>query len=312
MKCILCNSDTFKIVTKKLRNNIERNVVQCLSCKLVSLENPSENIVDYDKNYREKHSPILGKKLSPSEFFNYELQFQNSRVDRIKSYLKPEMDVLEIGSSTGHFLYSIKDYVNSLTGIELDKSFANYSREIENFTIYDEPIEKINFNGKKFDVVFLLQVFEHISNPQNLLNQIKKCLNENGIIYIEVPNINDALYSIYNLESYVEFNFRLPHVYYYSDITLEKMLSSCDFKGETGFHQDFSFLNHIHWLQNNSPQKDQKKATDLISWNTMENEFTLHSEIIKNWFLKTNEEYKKLLCESGTSEVLSYVGKIKN
>ena len=92
---------------------------------------------------------------------------------------------------------------------------------------------KINFNGKKFDVVFLLQVFEHISNPQNLLNQIKKCLNENGIIYIEVPNINDALYSIYNLESYVEFNFRLPHVYYYSDITLEKMLSSCDFKGET-------------------------------------------------------------------------------
>jgi hypothetical protein len=96
MKCILCNSDTFKIVTKKLRNNIERNVVQCLSCKLVSLENPSENIIDYDKNYREKHSPILGKKLSPSEFFNYELQFQNSRVDRIKSYLKPEMDVLEI------------------------------------------------------------------------------------------------------------------------------------------------------------------------------------------------------------------------
>ena len=91
----------------------------------------------------------------------------------------------------------------------MDKTFANYSREIENFTIYDEPIEKINFNGKKFDVVFLLQVFEHISNPQNLLNQIKKCLNENGIIYIEVPNINDALYSIYNLESYVEFYFRL-------------------------------------------------------------------------------------------------------
>ena len=90
------------------------------------------------------------------------------------------------------------------------------------------------------------------------------------------------------------------------------MLSSCDFKGETGFHQDFSFLNHIHWLQNNSPQKDQKKATDLISWNTMKNEFALHSEIMKKWFLKTDEEYKKLLCESGTSEVLSYVGKIKN
>jgi len=204
MKCILCKTEDFQVITKKLRDNIDCNVVQCKSCNLISLENPSKNIIDYDKNYREKHSPILGKKLSPEEFYNYELKFQTSRVKRIKSYLRSEMDVLEIGSSTGHFLYAIKDYVNSLTGIELDKSFADYSRKNSNFTIYDEPIEKINFDGKKFDIIFLFQVFEHISNPQNFLNQIKKCLNKNGMIYIEVPNVNDALYTGIIIEIFIK------------------------------------------------------------------------------------------------------------
>ena len=54
MKCVLCNSENFKIITKKIRDNIECNVVQCLSCNLVSLENHTKNIIDYDKNYRKR------------------------------------------------------------------------------------------------------------------------------------------------------------------------------------------------------------------------------------------------------------------
>jgi SAM-dependent methyltransferase len=222
------------------------------------------------------------------------------------------MDVLEIGSSAGHFLYSIKDYVKSLTGIELDKKFAKFAKNISNFTIYDEPIEKINFNGKKFDIIFLFQVFEHIKNPKNFLLEIKKCLKDSGTIYLEVPNIDDVLYSIYNLKSYKEFYFRLPHVYYYSNLTLEKMLHSCGFEGKIDFHQDFSFLNHIHWLQNDSPQKNQKIATELTSWNTEDSKFSSNSTIMKNWFLKVNQEYKKLLCKNSISEILSFTGKIKN
>ena len=111
MKCVLCNSENFKIITKKIRDNIECNVVQCLSCNLVSLENHTKNIIDYDKSYRKTHSPILGKQLSPSEFFDYELPFQEPRVKRIKSLLNLNMDVLEIGSSAGHFLYSRLDSV---------------------------------------------------------------------------------------------------------------------------------------------------------------------------------------------------------
>jgi len=312
MKCILCNSDNFNIISKKLRNNIKRNVVECSSCKLVSLENPTKNIIDYDKNYRKLHSPIIGKQLSAKEFFDYELPFQKSRIKRIKSMLNQNLDVLEIGCSTGHFLYSIKDDVKSLTGIELDKKYAEFARNVSNFTIYDKPIEKINFNGKKFDIIFLFQVFEHIDNPQNFLHEIKKHLKDSGIIYLEVPNIDDALYSIYNLNSYKEFYFRLPHVYYYSSFTLEKMLEFCGFVGKIGYHQDFSFFNHLHWLQNGTPQKNQKIATEITSWYGNNDVQLPTSQVVKNWLSKIDQEYKKILCENGISEILSFTGKKNN
>ena len=83
---------------------------------------------------------------------------------------------------------------------------------IKNKGILFRYTEKINFNGKKFDIIFLFHVLEHIQNPKNFLLEIKKHLKDSGTIYLEVPNIDDALYSIYNLKSYKEFYFRLPHV----------------------------------------------------------------------------------------------------
>ena len=87
MKCILCDSKNFDIVTNKLRNNIKRNVVRCKNCKLTSLENPESDLINYKNDYRKFHSPIIGKQLSPKEFFDYELQFQQDRIERIKNLL---------------------------------------------------------------------------------------------------------------------------------------------------------------------------------------------------------------------------------
>tara|TARA_B100000029_G_scaffold487369_1_gene542840 strand:- start:8597 stop:9523 length:927 start_codon:yes stop_codon:yes gene_type:complete len=308
MKCILCNSKNFDIIATKLRNNIERNVVRCKDCKLTSLENPESDIINYKNDYRKLYSPIIGTQLSPKEFFDYELEFQKPRKNRIKHLLHSEYDILEIGSSTGHFLHSIKNDVNTVTGIELDENYANFAINSCDLSIFKEPLEKINFNGKKFDVIFLFQVFEHIHNPISLLSEIKKHLKNNGIIHLEVPNLNDALISLYNINEFSEFYFRLPHVYYYDKSTLMKLMNIQGFEGKVSFHQEFSIFNHIHWLQNKSPQKDQKNASELPHWSSNNEQM---STVFKKWFSKIDQEYKQLLKDNEISEVLSFTGKIK-
>ena len=70
MHCVLCENDNFKIITNMVRYNIPRNVVQCTNCSLISLENPTDDIMDYSgPEYRSLHGPILGKKVSEKKMF---------------------------------------------------------------------------------------------------------------------------------------------------------------------------------------------------------------------------------------------------
>ena len=44
------------------------------------------------------------------------------------------------------------------------------------------------FLGKKFDIIFLINVAEHVSNFNILIKKIYKKLNKNGILIVRVPN----------------------------------------------------------------------------------------------------------------------------
>jgi len=313
MECIICKSNNFDIITTKLRNNIQRNVVCCKNCKLLSLENPIENPIDYKYDYMKNHSPIIDKQLSPKELFDYCISSSalRNKIERIKNLLHKDADVLEIGCSSGYFLHSIKNLVNSITGTELSEGNANFAKDNCDIPIYQEHIEKINFNDKKFDLIFMFQVFEHIPNPIEVLNVVKNHLKKNGVIHIEVPNVNDALLSVFNIDEFSKFYFRLPHTYYYDKSTLTKLLSMAGFEGETSFHQEFSFFNHIYWLQNSSPQQNGEIATKIPFWKNhiADKEKSI---ILKNWFSKIDQEYKKLLNTNEISETLSFTGKLKN
>ena len=180
MKCILCGKNNFKIVTYRLRHNIPKKVVTCSFCSLTCIKNFDSGLVDYDKNYRKKHSPVLGKIMSAQDFYDFSKDIFSNRLNRINSLLKSSHDILEIGCSTGHFLDLIRHRVSSCTGIELDKKYAKFARKKLNLNVHDRPIEQIKFD-KKFNTIFLFQVLEHIHNPIEFLTLCKKNIKKNGL-----------------------------------------------------------------------------------------------------------------------------------
>jgi 2-polyprenyl-3-methyl-5-hydroxy-6-metoxy-1,4-benzoquinol methylase len=55
-------------------------------------------------------------------------------------------------------------------------------------------VDNLDFNFESFnglhgiaDVVFALEVVEHLQNPLHFMNQCKQCLRENGSIYVTIP-----------------------------------------------------------------------------------------------------------------------------
>ena len=308
MKCVLCENTEFEILSNKVRNDLPIKVVKCKKCSLVSLENPIKNAVNYSgEEYRKLHSPVIGKELTPKEMFDFEIRFQEQRIKRIQSLLKSTHRILEIGSSTGHFLFSIKDMVNEVVGIELNQSHAKFSRDHCKLKVYDAPLDQVGLEEGYFDVIFLFQVFEHIPNPLDFLTLCKKFLKPNGKICVEVPNINDALLQVYKIPSFPEFYYRQPHSYYYSKETLLEIMNKAGFSGEIRFQQDYSIFNHIHWLLSGKPQLSKELGYKIP---LKQNDSKEYEIVLRKFFETINEDYKKLLEENSLSENICFIGSL--
>lgn len=99
--------------------------------------------------------------------------------------------VLELGCGTGAFGKLLKEkYACEITGIELKAEAASIANNVLDY-VYSERIETLVRAGilhKEFDLVILNDVIEHIEDPSEFLNCIKKVLNNNGQIIASIPN----------------------------------------------------------------------------------------------------------------------------
>jgi len=136
--------------------------------------------------------------------------------------------VLEIGPGSGNFLSMLKEHGFTVAGVDIDKNCVQQLRS-EGITCYQgsltEVIDEIIPN--KFDAIILCQVFEHIYNPIETLKLLYKLLNQNGFIYITVPNSNSWEARLFKKHWR---GFDLPrHVVHYDDITIKKILTKNGF-----------------------------------------------------------------------------------
>jgi 2-polyprenyl-3-methyl-5-hydroxy-6-metoxy-1,4-benzoquinol methylase len=104
---------------------------------------------------------------------------------------KKNISILDIGCGTGDFL-TLGNNLYNVIGVEPNES-AKAIAEKKGLQIYstlDEVLEK------KFDVITLWHVLEHVPNYDEYLIKIKSMLNNDGILIIAVPNYNsfDAKY----------------------------------------------------------------------------------------------------------------------
>lgn len=94
---------------------------------------------------------------------------------------------LEIGPGEG---YSLRFFNKKfeIKAIEPDVTNTNnINKYFRKKICQNGDIETDAINGK-FDVVYMSHVFEHLISPKEFLKKISKHINDEGVIFIEVPN----------------------------------------------------------------------------------------------------------------------------
>jgi SAM-dependent methyltransferase len=236
-KCILCGNKKFKSVIKinsapssvgkllarrtaRRCKNAPLSLQTCSNCKLSQLNESSFIEDDYYDDYQ------MGASYSP-QMRKYQKWLARHFISRFD--LKGKT-CFEIGCGDGMFASFLAKYGLKVVGIEPSVSFFNLAKcnKVKVLNRYfDEslPLKK-NF----YDAFVARQVFEHLKDPNHILQNAKLYLKPGGVGLIEVPSFSTA---VKNKRYYDVFR---DHVAYYTEYTLQYLLTLNNFQVIEIFH----------------------------------------------------------------------------
>jgi SAM-dependent methyltransferase len=117
--------------------------------------------------------------------------------------------------------FDFKEILDLGSGGDYSLKYLNFAFKNSNSYVYDPGMKSKNegvlndIKDRKFDVIFVLNVLEHVYNPVKFLENLKDNLTDNGHIILSVPDI-------YNILLPVNAWFSGAHLWHFGFDTFQK------------------------------------------------------------------------------------------
>jgi 2-polyprenyl-3-methyl-5-hydroxy-6-metoxy-1,4-benzoquinol methylase len=274
---------------------------------LVFIEPVAEDIKEYyQTRYRNEHDAVVGERLTPEERFVMMRTSMEEPANRIGELVPEGSSILEIGCSSGYMLDALQNRGYDVYGAEWNPEDAAFVREAGEVECEEGTLKEI-YPGKTFNAIVALQVMEHQADPLQFLRDVKDKLIGGGYIYMEVPNLNDALLTVYGIPEYKNFYFREPHVTYWGQHNLAKCLSVMGYEAKISTRQRYSLSNHLNWVVNHVPMDRFDVATSFMKFVNTQHPAAPYLNRIT---AKLDKEYRTQLEALGCADTIVAKGRI--
>ncbi len=317
------------IIQKKIKSKYE-NFLKCNVCKSKKIKNifnlgrhtPADTFlskkdvnltidtIDLDCCFCNKCLNIqLKKTINQNIKYNqtdYSYSSSNSKKSKIylnqyyqiieRSLKKKTKKILEIGANDGFLIKKFKQKKNLLYSCEASKYWSIFLKKIGIKTlnkIFEEiPNSFKSQHQNSFDLIIANNVLNHSHNVKKFFLNLYKLLNENGLIFIEVP------YSNWMIQKNKFELVYLEHINYFNLNTFKKL---CD---DSGLHINNIYFTEYHGKmlriiisKNNNKFNYKKILNREIRHYRNKNVFKLFQTNLKNRkikFIKKINRLKKL------------------
>jgi SAM-dependent methyltransferase len=194
--CDLCGSDNFHtLYIKSIKNSLPwSNFINqeefpiivsgtiCKNCGWI-FQNPSYTDIELDLLYNYSDSNTLSQEAKELADLNAKKRGKILYDIVIKHFTAQTKKILDVGGRNGELMQVFDTNKYNISVLDMDAG-EPINKEYEKIRI---PFLK--FETKiKFDLITMLHVLEHTDSPSNFLKKANKLLNDNGLIYIEVPS----------------------------------------------------------------------------------------------------------------------------
>lgn len=138
------------------------------------------------------------------------------QITYVKQFFNRPITLMDFGAGAGSFVRAAIDQGWDVTGIESSSSARFRAKEFYGV----ELIEKID-RHKRYDVITMWDVVEHLHDPREVLIMLGNHLKQNGLIFIETGNFE-------NWKRVVEKDrwglYLFDHQFYFSPSSLKQIL----------------------------------------------------------------------------------------
>lgn len=268
-QCLVCSSKRLKQLTGYKRVAL----LQCRDCGFVFARDiPTvKDLTDYYSGYGTTHY------LSPITIKRY-----NEWLDEFEVY-RETGNILDVGCGSGFFLEEAKKRGWHVYGTEFSDELVAICRS-KSISMSQGSLNERTFDNLQFDVVISIEVLEHINNPVEEMQHIRRLLRPGGLFYCTTPNFNGIsrywLGDKYNIIDWPE------HLGYFTAGTLRKLMNDSGFVTVRIETTGFSFTRFRGSLRLTnqkvvSSESDDEKLRKRIEGNALLG----FAKTILNWML---------------------------
>ncbi len=195
MACLLCKSNNVKRIDK-LCDNMKIlgdtfpdtpsyiNVCNCCGLVYIDMDISQKDILHY---YTSGNCvPICYENLFGAE---HTKKYFEHIYHTIEPYIDFDSKILDVGGGLGEFASFLKNLgYHNITIMDPAQISIESAAKKGIDTVKADSTQLIEAWTGKFDLILLIHVFEHIYAQNETLNNLKKMLKTDGMMYLEVPD----------------------------------------------------------------------------------------------------------------------------
>lgn len=190
--CNLCGASDVEVIGNRDRDRHPLRTTICRRCGLVwSNPRPGEDEVrryyssEYRLDYKGRATPSL-RHIARSG------RGALNRHRALAPHIKRGDRILDAGAGGGEVVYVLRALGFDASGLEPDEHYARHARESLGVPVATGFVQDAAFPAGSFDVVTMYHALEHVEDPAAILSRLRGWMVEQGVLLIEVPNVEAA------------------------------------------------------------------------------------------------------------------------
>jgi len=216
-------------------DNYKRNILKCTICgHFLSIHKMSQKSFYEDDYVSSNYKDGTGIYNTFKKIISlpHDMSDNRQRVKRILNFFSTpdkkknskKPNVLDVGSGLCVFLYEMKKYNWQCTALDPDIRNVKHAQNNVGIKALCDDFMNLN-NTETFDLITFNKVLEHVIDPIEMLKKSKCFLKTDGIVYIELPDGEKAIYEGFDREE-----FFIDHHHIFSSTSFSIMIDQAGFE----------------------------------------------------------------------------------